>query len=263
MENKKRYRCTFCGGRFEDEIKKTHICPFCETEFSAEPAQKATAAKPETKAVSKDDELVKFEASDAKKPTGLSYELYTLLHDLVYILAAITFIFVFAFRLVGVDGDSMFGTLHNKDYLIVKNNLFCRDYSYGDIVIAATPAFENSKPIVKRVIATEGQTIDVRFDEDGDGKVIGKVYVDGVLLEEDYIREPMDRMEGSFPVTVPEGCVFLMGDNRNNSRDSRSIGCVNTKYLLGKVLVIALPGDNSDGRHLGGAREWSRIGTVD
>lgn len=258
MENKKRYRCTFCGGRFEDEIKKTHICPFCETEFSTDPVQKDTAVKQATKAVNKDDELVKFEASDEKKPTGFLYEIYTLLHDLVYILAAITFIFVFAFRLVGVDGDSMFGTLHNKDYLIVRNNLLCSHYDYGDIVIATVPGFRGDRPIVKRVIATEGQTVDIRFDETG----VGHVYVDGNLLQEEYIREPMTREEGNFPLTVPEGSVFLMGDNRNNSQDSRSIGCVNTKYLLGKVLVIALPGDNTDGRCLGGAREWSRIGTV-
>lgn len=262
MDNKKRYRCTFCGGRFEDEVKNTHICPFCESEFSTDSVLKATAANAETKAVSEDDELVKFEASDTKKPTGFLYEIYTLLHDLVYILAAITFIFVFAFRLVGVDGDSMFGTLHNNDYLIVKNNLFCRDYAYGDIVIATTPAFDPNKPIVKRVIATEGQTIDVHYVDDGVGNVIGKVYVDGELLEEEYIQS-MTRPIGSFPVTVPEGCVFLMGDNRDDSQDSRSFGCVNTKYLLGKVLVIALPGDNSDGRCRGGAREWSRIGTVD
>lgn len=260
MEKKKRYRCTFCGGKFEDEIKKTHLCPFCETEFTTDPAQASAIAEPEKKTVCENDELIQFEKSDEQKPTGFVYEIYTLLHDLVYILAIITFIFVFAFRLVGVDGDSMFGTLHNKDYLIVRNNLFCRNYSYGDVVIASVPTFENGKPIVKRVVATEGQTVDIRFDENG----IGQVFIDGMALEEGYIREPMTRMAGTFPATVPEGCVFLMGDNRNNSSDSRDsrIGFVNTKYLLGKVLVIALPGDNTDGRCLGGAREWSRIGAV-
>lgn len=256
MERKIQCVCSFCGGRFDDTEKQTHICPYCETEFNA-PADSAEQIIPnETQPAH--DALIEFEKEPKPKPTGVLYEVYTLLHDLVYILAAITFIFVFAFRLVGVDGDSMFETLHNNDYLIVENSLFCNNYEYGDVVIASVPTFKDGKPIVKRVIATAGQSVDIRFDDLG----IGTVYIDGVALKENYIHEPMRLDIGSFPITVPEGHVFLMGDNRNNSADSRSIGCVDTHYLLGKVLVIALPGDNSDGRHGGGARQWSRIGTV-
>lgn len=201
---------------------------------------------------------------DGKQPaekSGGLYEIYTLVHDLVYILAAITFVFVFAFRLVGVNGDSMFSTLHNNDYLVLENSLFCRSYEQGDVVVASVPSFEDGEPIVKRVIATGGQTVDIVYDEDGNGSV----YVDGELLQEPYIYEEMSlykSYDGDHHLTVPEGTVFLMGDNRNHSTDSRFIGCVDERYLLGKVLLIAVPGDNSDGEHNGGGRQWSRIGTV-
>lgn len=257
MDNKKRYRCTFCGGRFEDEIKSTHVCPFCETQFGETDEHPMTVSKAAPAVKEESDELVAFEKTDDQKPTSFLYEIYTLLHDLVYILAVITFIFVFAFRLVGVDGDSMFDTLHNKDYLVVKNNVFCSDYSRGDIVIASVPTFREGKPIVKRVIATEGETVSVLFDDNGNGTV----YVDGQPLQEDYIRSMRIDYE-TVNVTVPENCVFLMGDNRDHSSDSRLIGCVNKQHLLGKVMLIALPGDNSDNKHEGGPRQWSRIGAV-
>lgn len=195
------------------------------------------------------------------KGSGKLYEVYTLVHDLVYILAAIAFIFVFAFRIVGVNGDSMFSTLHHNDYLVLGNSLFCGEYERGDVVVASVPTFEDGAPIVKRVVATGGQRVDIVYDENGDGAV----YVDGERLDEPYINETMSLFlsyDGDQHLTVPEGKVFLMGDNRNHSTDSRVIGCVDERYLLGKVLLIAVPGDNSNGEHDGGAREWSRIGAV-
>lgn len=194
-----------------------------------------------------------------RKKRDLLYDTYSLLHDLLYILAAVTVIFLFAVRLVGVKGDSMFSTLHNGDYLMLQNNFLCGGYDRGDIVVAAVPTFSNGEPIVKRVIATEGQTVDVVYSEAG----LGQVYVDGAPLDEPYIYETMNNTicsDFSQHVTVPEGCLFLMGDNRNHSTDSRYIGCVDERYVLGKVLFITMPGDNSDGRHRGGGREWSRIG---
>ena len=96
---------------------------------------------------------------------------------------------------------------------------------------------EEIKPIVKRVIALEGQTVDIDFDA-------GIVYVDGSPLQEDYVNsltlEPEDFTE---PVTVPEGCIFVMGDNRNRSADSRSarLGCVDTRCIIGKALWRIAP----------------------
>ncbi len=184
-------------------------------------------------------------------------ELYTLLHDLVYILAAVTVVFVFAIRLVGVDGSSMYPTLHHSDYLVLLSNVFYRNAEAGDIVVMTVPYFEN-EPIVKRVIATEGQTVDIDFDS-------GVVYVDGEALDEPYTFEPTYvsykeiGQALDYPVTVPEGHIFVMGDNRNNSTDSRfaPVGVVDERDVLGKVLFLLLPGaDENSGR------DWSRIGVV-
>ena len=91
--------------------------------------------------------------------------------------------------------------------------------------------------------------------------VTGSVTVDGVLLHEDYINELTFTEEGTeFPLTVPEGCIFVMGDNRNHSNDSRDsrLGTVDTRYVIGKAVFLAFPGADS----VTGEREWSRIGLV-
>ena len=166
-------------------------------------------------------------------------DLYAILHDFVYILAAITLIFVFLIRLQGISGPSMTPTLRDGEYVVLLSNFVCGDYKQGEVVVATVPSFDDARPIVKRVIATEGQTVDIDF-------TAGEVRVDGVLLEEPYINEPthLDYEDGqTYPLTVPDGCVFLMGDNRNNSADSRyaPIGCVNTQYILGKVILRVFP----------------------
>lgn len=145
-------------------------------------------------------------------------------------------------------------TLQNGDLLLVVNRALCGGFERGDVVIAAKAAFENGEPIVKRVIATGGQTVDVDFDG-------GVVYVDGQALEEPYIREATHLSEGAeFPFTVPEGSVFLMGDNRNGSRDSRApeLGAVDERCLIGRAVFLLLPGETEDL----GMREWDRIGRL-
>ena len=166
-------------------------------------------------------------------------DLYAILHDFVYILAAITLIFVFLIRLQGISGPSMTPTLRDGEYVVLLSNFVCGDYKQGEVVVATVPSFDDARPIVKRVLATEGQTVDIDF-------TAGEVRVDGVLLEEPYINEPtyLDYEDGqTYPLTVPDGCVFLMGDNRNNSTDSRyaPIGCVDTQYILGKVILRVFP----------------------
>lgn len=199
-----------------------------------------------------------------EKKKEKAFENFTMLHDIVYMLAIVTLIFVFVVRLVGVDGSSMFPTFVDHDYLVLESNFLYRNVTPGDIVVMSVPYFEDKGPIVKRVIATEGQTVDIDFES-------GEVRVDGVLMDEPYIFEPTyEGYQGyglglDYPVTVPENCVFVMGDNRNNSADSRfaPVGCVDKSCILGRVLFLVLPGSQTDqfGQVVGG-REWGRIGVV-
>ena len=165
-------------------------------------------------------------------------ELMAYVHDVVYILALILVLFTFCMRVVIVSGSSMFSTLVDGDYLLLINNPLCGELEQGDIVVASMDRFRDSEAIVKRVIATEGQTVDIDFRQ-------GIVYVDGVALEEDYIYTPTHLSEGmEFPLVVDEGCLFLMGDNRGDSRDSRApeIGLVDRRDILGRAVFLLIPG---------------------
>lgn len=143
-------------------------------------------------------------------------------------------LFVFAGRTVGVVGPSMESTLFEGDRLIISNLFYTP--RQGDIVILRKDTFKD-EAIVKRIIAVGGQTVDIDFDE-------GVVYVDGRALEEDYINEPTYRpLDFDGEITVPEGSVFVLGDNRNRSNDSRDerIGCVDVRYIIGKVIWRITP----------------------
>ena len=160
------------------------------------------------------------------------------LHDVVYILALILVLFTFCMRVVIVSGSSMFSTLVDGDYLLLINRPLCGELEQGDIVVASMERFKDGEPIVKRVIATEGQTVDIDFRA-------GIVYVDGVALEEEYTYTPTHLSEGmEFPLVVEEGCLFLMGDNRGDSRDSRApeIGLVDEREILGRAVFLLMPG---------------------
>lgn len=215
----------------------------------------------------KPSEPVRFEPSAAKSK-GLIAELYDMLHDLIYILAGVTLLFVFVVRLVGVEGSSMVPTLQNRDYLLLESNFWygVDDIQCGDIVVLNVPYYwEREKSlIVKRVIATEGQTVDIDYET-------SKVYVDGVCLQEDYINEQTIRriwdgpLELELPATVPEGHIFVLGDNRNNSSDSRfaPVGMIDERCVLGKAWLIAIPGQTKDEfGNIISPRDWSRIGLV-
>jgi len=159
---------------------------------------------------------------------------YDWLESLVTAIVACILIFLFLFRVVNVDGSSMVPTLHDADKVVISR--LAGDYDYGDIVVLTKVSF-GSESIVKRVIATEGQVVNIDFDR-------GIVYVDGVALEEEYIAEPTTRqLDFSGPVTVPEGCVFCLGDNRNHSTDSRrsTVGMIDTRCILGKVILRIFP----------------------
>lgn len=159
-------------------------------------------------------------------------------------IVAIMFIFTFVFRIVGVSGPSMMNTLHDGDWLVV--SAFITEPERGDIVIITQPnALTNdsngeSTPIVKRVIAVGGDTIDIDF-------ATATVKVNGKVIDEPYLGSATINApaEGGweYPLTLKEGQVFVMGDNRQHSSDSRSpaIGLIDEDYILGQVLFRFSP----------------------
>jgi signal peptidase I len=182
------------------------------------------------------EEFVQHEdADDSTRHGMLAQGVYEWLTSLVCVLVPLVLIFTTVARIMGVEGISMEPTLYDKDYVFVTSEIFARPQQ-GDIVMLRKESFMQI-PLVKRVIATEGQTVDIDFEA-------GIVYVDGKALEEPYVKEPTHSMyDVLFPVTVPEHCIFVMGDNRNNSTDSRyaAIGMVDRRLLLGEVRFILFP----------------------
>ena len=157
--------------------------------------------------------------------------------DLVYVLAVFMLVYMLCFRVVVVVGPSMKDTLLNGDRLLLISSVFYKDPKPGDVIVASKDSYENGECIVKRVIATEGQSVYIDFQT-------GVVYVDGIALEEDYTLTSTTHFEGvTFPVTVEENHVFVLGDNRDNSLDSRSpaIGQIDEREILGKAVFIIAP----------------------
>ena len=179
---------------------------------------------------------------------------YEWVQTLICSVLAVVLLFTFVGRVVVVDGESMRETLQDHDLVLLLNGTLCREYEAQDIIVLSKETFKGGAPIVKRVVATEGQTVDIDFS-------VGIVYVDGEALEEEYIREPTWTPEGlEFPVTIPEDHVFVLGDNRNNSSDSRHIdlGPIDERMMMGKAVFLAIPGKTAELD----AREWSRIGLI-
>ena len=194
------------------------------------------------------------EQGEAKKePETLEGMLYCWAQALITAVVGVVLLFTFAFRLIGVSGPSMQDTLYTGDRLLVLNAAFC-DFQPGDVVVVNDYNAELDETLVKRIIAVGGQTVDIDFTS-------GVVYVDGQPLDEPYVKGFTDTIEGTrFPLTLAEDEVFVMGDHRDHSTDSRSarLGPVKEGYLQGKAVLLLLPGTNPDL----GAREWDRIGLV-
>lgn len=170
---------------------------------------------------------VKEETVDKSKKNAES--IYDIASIVVSAVLCVGIIFTFFFKISTVSGESMENTLHDMDRLIISSVV--NDIEYGDVVVTSQPNMFN-KVLIKRVIAVGGQT--VWFDE-----ATGKTVVDGKPLDEPYIKEEMEytpAMDKLF--TVPEGKIFVMGDNRNNSSDSRDefVGFIDENYIVGKVV---------------------------
>lgn len=166
---------------------------------------------------------------------SLKNEIYDWVEMAVFAVVCMVLIFTFIARTITVDGASMENTLHNEDRLI--NSRFLYKPAYADIVVVTKPNYLG-EPLIKRIIATGGQTVDVDVYE-------GTVKVDGVILDEPYIPEPTytSGVGVEYPILVPEGYVFVMGDNRNHSLDSRfqEIGLIDERYILGRVIYRIAP----------------------
>lgn len=187
-----------------------------------------------------------------KKESLFSF-LFDYLEILVFSACAVLLIFTLCGRLCKVNGSSMRNTLFHEEMLITTS---LGTPEAGDIIVFHQTSETNpglNEPLVKRIIATEGQTVRIDYTK-------GEVYVDGVLLNEPYVAlldkrgvdigrwtqiptYGYDRESGIFEATVPDGCYFVMGDNRNNSLDSRSsdVGFVDARRVLGKVIIRTKP----------------------
>ena len=187
---------------------------------------------PAVRKVSKDEE-----AYDEKKPRRVDAR-FDIIEMFVCMLVVIMLLSAFVFRHSVVDGGSMENTLYDDEHLII-SNFFYEPKQY-DIIVCEDYSTGLKKPIIKRVIATEGQTVRVvSMDE---------VYVDGVLVDTSFIL--IDGKEeliyaSQYPIecVVPEGEVFVMGDHRNNSLDSRILGTIDEDTILGKVVLRFYPFD--------------------
>lgn len=172
------------------------------------------------------------------------YNLFEWLDVVVASIVVVVIVFTFVFRIVAIDGASMNNTLFDGERVVITNMFY--EPQRGDIVVISRntentyQVENNSEPIIKRIIALEGDTVDIDFDN-------GIVYVNGEALKEDYIKEPTTRKgDVKFPLVVKENCIFVLGDNRNESLDSRSSdigdnGLIDKKYILGHAVLRVLP----------------------
>lgn len=174
---------------------------------------------------------IKFKVND-KKVTDYMFDLT---RTIIFVFAFMSVIFTFIIRDANVVGNSMLDTLHSDDKILMTN--FMYKPKCGDIV-AINAENQIEKRIIKRVIATEGQTLVVDYSKNA-------VYVDGIQIDEPYVssitREPSNPLQ--IPYVIPEGYIFVMGDNRIISLDSRdkSIGLVSVNDVIGKAQFIVYP----------------------
>ncbi|WP_411676686.1 signal peptidase I [Caproicibacter sp.] len=181
------------------------------------------------------------EAEKGKKPSktnGFAVNCYEWIEALITSLIIVVLLFSFSVRVVSVSGPSMLPNLHSGDRILLFSGFY---KPRQDDVVVITHTQGLSEPIIKRVIALENQTVNIDFQS-------GTVIVDGKRLDESrYIQNGITKQPSDyqFPLTVPKGCVFVLGDNRLVSNDSRSrdVGMVDQRFILGKAEWVLYPFD--------------------
>ena len=166
------------------------------------------------------------------------------------VLVVIVGVFTFVVAIVGVSGSSMYPTLHDGDMMLVRRIAYSPEQ--GDVIVLRKDGTFDDRALVKRVIAVGGQTVYIDYDAN-------TITVDGMIIEEPYLNREYDRDYGDDVMsddryeldpayigqefTVPDGCVFVCGDNRNHSSDSRSVelGMVDERYVIGEVMIVFFP----------------------
>ena len=182
---------------------------------------------------------IKNSLNTRERRRGAVAEVYEWVESCVIAVGVILLVFAFAALTATVSGPSMLPTLHDGDRLLLVQAGY-RDPQYGDVVVVDRSQ-RGEPPIIKRVIGRAGDEIDIDFET-------GQVRRNGRALDEPYLYEPtLTRRDVEFPVTVPEGSVFVMGDNRNHSADSRTreIGMIDLRRVMGKAVYRFLPADRA------------------
>lgn len=168
-----------------------------------------------------------------KKKFDAKNEAFEWIEAIVVSLVAVILVFTFIFRIVSIDGNSMNNTLHDQDRVMISHLFYTP--KRGDIVVLGIPNMD--KPIIKRIIGMAGDRIEVDYDTD-------IVKVNGEMVSEPYIKEDMlPKGQVTFPIEVPEGKIFVMGDNRNDSLDSRyyEVGFVDVDDIIGQAMFRLFP----------------------
>lgn len=174
-----------------------------------------------------------------KDGRSIVHDIFDVIELIALAFGIILFVSAFLFRHSVVSGDSMLGTLHDGEHLLISNFLY--EAEAGDIIVCQLEAEQEQKfphistkePLIKRIIATEGQRVKIEN---------GELYVDGNKIEENYVfRDGADSIMNMKEITVSKNHVFIMGDHRNDSLDSRYFGEVDSRLIIGRVILRVFP----------------------